>query len=94
MWERRPARAISAAARALAAPAALRLMQGTSTSPARGSQARPSRFFIAMAIAWAHCSGLPPASSTAAAAAMALAAPTSAWQPPAAPEIIALLAMT
>ncbi len=69
-------------------------MQGTSTSPARGSHTRPSRFFSAIASAWADCSACPPISATRAAAAMPLAVPTSAWQPPAAPEMTALLAMT
>ena len=89
-----PARASSAASSALEAPAALRLMQGTSTRPANGSQARPSMFFSARAMAWAACSGLPPAISVTAEAAMALAEPISAWQPPAAPEMPARLAIT
>ena len=38
-----------------------------------------------------HCAGVPPKSSHAALAAMALAAPTSAWQPPSAPATVAFL---
>ena len=40
-----------------------------------------------------HWRGVPPNSSHAAEAAMALAAPTSAWQPPSAPETVALRVM-
>ena len=53
-----PASAISAALTALTAPMTLRLTQGTSTSPATGSQTRPIRFFSAMATAWPICSPL------------------------------------
>ena len=63
---------------AFTAPTTLRLMQGTSTRPATGSQTRPSRLPSAMAAAAAHCSGVPPFRLHRAAAAMALAAPTSA----------------
>ena len=89
-----PAKAISALIRALTAPIALRLTQGISTSPATGSQTRPSRLLIAIAIASDACSGVPPAISTAAAAAIPDALPTSAWHPPAAPAIMALFAIT
>ena len=82
-----PAKAISAAATAFTAPTTLRLMHGTSTSPATGSQARPSRFFNAIATAWHSCSDVPPRRHTRAPAAMADALPISAWHPPAAPEI-------
>ena len=41
----------------LAGGQALRLMQGTSTRPATGSQTRPIRFFSAIATAWQSCSG-------------------------------------
>ena len=82
-----PARAMSAALTAFTAPMTFRFTQGTSTSPATGSQARPSRFFRAMATAWPICSGVPPRRSTRAPAAMAAAVPTSAWQPPEAPEM-------
>ncbi len=51
-------------------------------------------FFIEMAKASEHCCGEPPDISTMAAAAIAAAEPTSAWHPPAAPEIDALLATT
>lgn len=70
--------AMSAQETAFMAPITLRLMQGISTSPATGSHTRPSRLVSAMAKASAHCSAVPPRSSTRAAAAMALAAPTSA----------------
>ena len=45
--------------------------------------------FDAASSAWV---GVPPAMATAAAAAMAAALPTSAWQPPSAPETLALRA--
>src|SRR5699024_1465001 len=89
-----PASAISAETIANDEPAAFRFTQETSTSPATGSQTRPSIFFNVMAKASADCCGVPPAISTIAAEAMAPAEPTSAWQPPAAPEIKALLATT
>src|SRR5699024_7702810 len=78
--------------KALTEPTTLRLIQGISTKPATGSQTKPSKFDIAMAKASAACCGVPPATSTAAAAPMAEALPTSAWQPPVAPAIIAWLA--
>ena len=83
-----PAKAISAAAIAFDAPAAFLFMHGTSTSPATGSHESPSMFLSAIAIAFAACLALPPNSSTSAAAAIPLAEPTSAWHPPAAPEIV------
>ena len=89
-----PARASSAAMKAMAAPAALRLMQGISTSPATGSQTSPSWLFRAMATASSSIWGVPPESSTRAAAAMAAALPHSAWQPPWAPARQAFSAMT
>ena len=82
-----PARAMSAALTAFTAPMTFRLTQGTSTSPATGSHTRPIRFFSAIATAWPICSGPPPRRSTRAPAAMAAAVPTSAWQPPEAPEM-------
>ena len=75
------------------APITLRLMQGISTSPATGSHTRPSRLVSAIASASAHCSAVPPCRSTSAAAAMPLAAPTSAWHPPSAPARVARAAM-
>ena len=45
---------------ALTAPETLRLIQGTSTSPATGSQVSPSIFFNASAAAWRISSVLPP----------------------------------
>ncbi|KRL24095.1 hypothetical protein FC37_GL000683 [Lactobacillus gallinarum DSM 10532 = JCM 2011] len=89
-----PASAMSAEIKALPAPIAFLLTQGTSTKPAIGSQTRPSKLDIAIDIACALCSALPLAASTAAAAPMADALPTSAWQPPVAPAISALLAIT
>ena len=50
-----PARAMSAQLTAFTAPMTFRLMQGTSTNPATGSQTRPMRFFRAMAQALAIC---------------------------------------
>ena len=73
-----PARASSAAVRALTAPMTFRLTQGTSTSPATGSHTSPSRFWRAVAQAAAICSGEPPSRETSAAAAMAEAEPISA----------------
>ena len=58
---RTPASAISAAESALTAPTTFRFTQGTSTRPATGSHARPSRFFIAIAAAWMIASVSPPA---------------------------------
>ena len=85
---------MSAAASALTEPTTFRLTQGTSTKPATGSQTSPNKLLNAIAKASAACVGLPPQISTAAAAAMPEALPTSAWQPPVAPAIIALLAVT
>lgn len=82
-----PAKAKSAETKALAAPIALRLTHGTSTKPAIGSQTKPNKLLIAIDNASAHCYGVPPAASTAAAAPIAEALPTSAWQPPVAPAI-------
>ena len=89
-----PASASSAATKAPATPEALRLMQGISTRPATGSHTRPRMFFRAMATASLAWAGVPPASSTMAAAAMAAALPHSAWQPPWAPATQALVAIT
>ena len=77
-----PANAISAAIKALPAPIAFRLTHGISTKPAMGSHTSPKRLEIAIDIACALCSGVPLAASTAAAAPIAEALPTSAWQPP------------
>ena len=73
-----PARAISAAVKAMAMPETLRLIQGISTRPATGSHTSPSWFLMAMAQAWADWAGVPPHSSTRAAAAIAEAEPHSA----------------
>lgn len=89
-----PAKAISAATTADEAPTPFRFTQGTSTSPATGSHTNPSIFLSAIAIASADCCGVPPAISTTAAAAIPVADPTSAWQPPAAPAMKALFAIT
>ena len=89
-----PASAMSAADTAFTAPITLRLMQGSSTSPATGSQTRPSRLVSAIANASAQASAVPPFRSVRAAAAMPLAAPTSAWQPPSAPASVARAATT
>ena len=89
-----PAKAMSAATRAKLAPMALRLTHGTSTSPATGSQMSPNIFLSTKQMAWLAWKGVPPAAIVIAAAAIAEAEPTSAWQPPSAPEIEALFAMT
>ena len=89
-----PASAISAAEIAFTAPMTLRLTHGTSTRPATGSHTRPIRFLSAIATAWPICSFVPPRSDTSAPAAMADAVPISAWQPPAAPEMLARYAIT
>ena len=73
-----PAMTISLHSTALAAPMALRLMQGHSTSPATGSHTSPITFFISFAAACRHISGVPPRSSVNALAAMAAADPVSA----------------
>ena len=63
------------------AASTLRPRQGTSTRLATGSQIRPSMFCRAIEAAARPCSGVPPAISTRAAAAMPEPAPHSAWQP-------------
>ncbi len=70
---------MSAAAKALETPTALRLMHGISTGPATGSQMSPRRFLRAMAAAWITCSGVPPPSCASPAAVMAEATPISDW---------------
>ena len=59
-------------------PITFRLMQGTSTSPATGSQTKPKSDFMAMAVAFTACCGVPPFNSTMVPAAIAVADPTSA----------------
>ena len=73
-----PARAISAAVKAMDTPETLRLIQGIYTKPATGSHTSPSWFLMAMAQAWPAWVGVPPHSSTRAAAAMEEAEPHSA----------------
>src|SRR5699024_6060104 len=89
-----PASDMSADTMAREDPPAFRFTQGTSTKPATGSQTRPSIFFNVIAKASDDCCGVPPAISTMAAEAIALADPTSAWHPPAAPEMKELFATT
>ena len=74
----KPASAISALVKALTEPITFRLTQGTSTNPATGSQTKPNKLDIAIAKASEDCCGVPPAASTAAAAPIAEALPTSA----------------
>ena len=81
-----PERDSWAQVKALAVPMAFLLWQGDSTNPAMGSQTRPSRLDMAMDAADRHCAGVPPRSSVSALAAMAEAAPTSAWHPASAPD--------
>ena len=73
-----PAMDSSAEISAFEAPIAFRFWHGFSTSPPIGSQTSPKIFTIAKDAASRHCAGVPPRSSTAADAAIALAAPTSA----------------
>ncbi len=73
---------------------ALRCAQGICTRPAMGSQIKPMILTKANAAACIACSPLPPLISTAAADAMAAATPHSAWQPPSAPETVALRVIT
>ena len=94
MTVEQPASASSAETKATATAEALRFTHGTSTSPATGSQTSPSRFWIADATAQDACAGVPPASSTIAAAAIAAAEPVSAWQPPSAPATDARFSIT
>ena len=89
-----PASAMSALEKAIISPETFLLMQGISTSPATGSQTRPSWFTIEIAQASPHCEGVPPMSSTSAAAAIPEALPHSAWQPPWAPATLAFCAIT
>ena len=86
-----PAIESSAEIRALNAPMAFRFWHGFSTSPPIGSQTSPKIFTVAKDAASRHWAGVPSKSSTAADAAMALAAPTSAWHPPSAPAVVAFL---
>ena len=88
-----PASAISAHERALTVPTTFRFMQGTSTRPATGSQTRPSRFCSANPAAYIICPAVPLCKKTSVPAAIADAAPISAWQPPSAPEIDARFAI-
>ena len=53
-----------------------------------GSHTSPMSPESAVAAAARHWAGVPPIISTAALAAMALAVPTSAWQPPSAPDTV------
>ena len=85
-----PASESCVAVNAQATPMAFRFWQGTSTRPPMGSHARPSRLPRAMEEALSACSGVPPSICASAAAAMAAAEPTSAWQPPSAPATLAL----
>ena len=80
-----PESASCADEKAAATPMAFLAWQGTSTSPPTGSHTSPSRFDMASDAAVRACSGEPPMSWAHAAAAMAAALPTSAWQPPSAP---------
>src|SRR5699024_9345789 len=73
-----PASAMSAETIATDDTPAFRFTNGASTSPATGSQTRPSIFFNVIAKASADCCGVPPAISTIAADAIAPADPTSA----------------
>ena len=57
-----PARAMSAALTAFTAPMTFRLTQGTSTSPATGSQIRPRKHWRLMAAASHACCAVPPIS--------------------------------
>src|SRR5699024_12513253 len=76
-----PASAKSADIIARGDPPAFLFTQGTSTSPATGSQTRTSIFFKVRANASADRAGLPPAITTIAADAIAPAEPTSASHP-------------
>ena len=64
------------------------------TMPRAGSQTNPSRLPRAIDAASRHWRTVPPMSSTSALAAMAAAAPTSAWHPPSAPATVALSEMS
>ena len=63
---------------AFTAPITFLFTQGTSTSPATGSQTRPKRLFKAKAQALALCSIVPPLKYTSVALAIADAEPISA----------------
>ena len=49
----------------------------------------PSECSMAISAAWHTCLGVPPMHATRAPAAIELATPTSAWQPPSAAEMVA-----
>src|SRR4029077_13790183 len=70
---------------ALFAASALRLMHGTWTRPATGSQVNPRLCSSAIAPALSTWATLPPSTSQRPVAAIRLAAPTSPWQPTSAP---------
>ena len=86
-WEPSPWSASRAAETAVDDAIALRSMQGTCTSPPTGSQVRPRWCSIAISAAFSTWCGVPPRTAQSAPAAIAHAEPTSAWQPPSAPEI-------
>src|SRR5262249_55378815 len=73
-----PARAVCAPVRASIAVNPLRTTQGTSTSPATGSQARPSVFWSVSAAACTDILGVPPSRNASAPAAIAAPTPCSA----------------
>ena len=73
-----PESARFAAHTAFATPTIFRYTHGTSTSPSTGSHTSPNRFMPAKPAASAQASGVPPARSHSAAAAIALAEPHSA----------------
>ena len=68
---------------------AFRSMHGACTRPFSGSHVRPRLCSMAISAAYSTCSGVPPSASQSAAAAIAVAAPTSPWQPTSAPEMLA-----
>ena len=89
-----PLIASCAAMKAVATPEAFLFTQGTSTSPATGSHTSPSTFLKVIATALMHALGPALKSSHIAAADIAEAEPHSAWQPPSAPETLAIVATT
>lgn len=85
-----PASEVWALTSAVAAPEALRFWQGTSTRPATRVAHQAHHVGERVAGGVQALLGVPPSSSTHAAAAIAAAEPISAWQPPSAPETVAL----
>src|ERR1039458_8500543 len=85
LWASCSLSAMREACTALAAPMALRSMQGICTRPPMGSQVMPRLCSMAISAACSTCPLLPPSAAVSPPAAMEQATPTSPWQPTSAP---------